>query len=41
MMRGVKKTEASMTTSAMLGKFKKGKMRKEFLDHVARSRFDE
>jgi GTP cyclohydrolase I len=41
MMRGVKKTEASMTTSAMLGKFKKGKTRKEFLDHVARSRFDE
>jgi len=25
----------------MLGKFKKGKTRKEFLDHVARSRFDE
>jgi GTP cyclohydrolase I len=41
MMRGVKKAEASMTTSAMLGKFKKGKRRKEFLDHVARSRFDE
>jgi GTP cyclohydrolase I len=42
MMRGVKKAEASMTTSAWLGKFKKkGKKRKEFLDLVSGSRFDE
>jgi GTP cyclohydrolase I len=42
MMRGVKKAEASMTTSAWRGKFKKKrKKRREFLEHVGRSRFDE
>ncbi len=42
MMRGVKKSEASMTTSAWRGKFKKKrKKRREFLEHVGRSRFDE
>lgn len=42
MMRGVKKAEASMTTSAWLGKFKKKrKKRREFLEHIGRSRFDE
>jgi GTP cyclohydrolase I len=42
MMRGVKKAEASMTTSAWRGKFKKKrKKRQEFLDHISRSRFDE
>jgi GTP cyclohydrolase I len=38
MMRGVKKSEARMTTSAMLGEFKEHrKLRKEFLDHIARA----
>jgi GTP cyclohydrolase I len=42
MMRGVKKAEASMTTSTWMGKFKKKrKKRREFLDHVGRGRFDE
>lgn len=37
MMRGVKKQEASMTTSAMLGVFRtKLETRTEFLDHIAR-----
>jgi GTP cyclohydrolase I len=41
MMRGVKKAEASMTTSAMQGRFKKKrKLRREFLEHISRSRFD-
>jgi GTP cyclohydrolase IA len=38
MMRGVKKSQASMTTSAMLGAFREdGELRKEFLAHIARS----
>ena len=38
MMRGVKKTNARMTTSAMCGTFKDNpKTRQEFLDHLARS----
>jgi len=38
MMRGVKKTNARMTTSAMCGTFKdNSKTRQEFLDHLARS----
>jgi GTP cyclohydrolase I len=42
MMRGVKKANASMTTSTMLGSFKEDpKTRAEFLDHVSRRRFDE
>jgi GTP cyclohydrolase I len=41
MMRGVKKANASMTTSTMRGAFKKRKTRKEFLDHIGRQRFDE
>ena len=42
MMRGVKKANASMSTSTMLGKFRKSsKLRKEFMEHVGRRRFDE
>jgi GTP cyclohydrolase I len=38
MMRGVKKSSASMTTSAMLGSFRDNpKTRAEFLDHVNRT----
>jgi len=37
MMRGVKKHEARMTTSAMLGAFRKSiKTRQEFLDNISR-----
>jgi GTP cyclohydrolase I len=37
MMRGVKKAEASMTTSAMLGEFRENsRTRSEFLDHLER-----
>jgi len=36
-MRGVKKANARMTTSAMLGNFKHNpQTRAEFLDHIAR-----
>jgi GTP cyclohydrolase I len=42
MMRGVKKANASMTTSTMLGTFRNdSKTRAEFLDHISRRRFDE
>jgi GTP cyclohydrolase I len=42
MMRGVKKANATMTTSAMLGSFRESsKTRAEFMGHVARRRFDE
>jgi GTP cyclohydrolase IA len=41
-MRGVKKANASMTTSAMLGSFREDpKTRAEFLDHISRRRFDD
>jgi GTP cyclohydrolase I len=41
-MRGVKKANASMTTSAMLGSFREDpKTRAEFLDHISRRRFNE
>jgi GTP cyclohydrolase I len=42
MMRGVKKANATMTTSAMLGSFRENsKTRAEFMEHIARRRFDE
>lgn len=42
MMRGVKKPNASMTTSAMLGAFRDDpKTRAEFMGHINRGRFDE
>ena len=42
MMRGVKKPNASMTTSAMLGCFRENpKTRTEFMGHINRGRFDE
>jgi GTP cyclohydrolase I len=42
MMRGVRKANATMTTSAMLGAFReRSKTRAEFMDHIARRRFDE
>ena len=42
MMRGVKKANASMTTSTMLGSFRKDpKTRAEFMNHIGRRRFDE
>ena len=42
MMRGVKKANATMTTSTMLGSFKESsKTRAEFMSHVNRRRFDE
>jgi GTP cyclohydrolase IA len=41
MMRGVKKSQASMTTSAMLGAFREDRdLRKEFLAQIARSQFN-
>jgi GTP cyclohydrolase I len=41
-MRGVKKANASMTTSAMLGSFREDpKTRAEFLDHVSRRGFND
>ena len=41
-MRGVKKPNASMTTSAMLGTFRDDpKTRAEFMGHINRRRFDE
>ena len=40
MMRGVKKANASMVTSAMRGTFKdNAKTRAEFMDHIGRRRF--
>jgi GTP cyclohydrolase I len=42
MMRGIKKTNASMVTSAILGTFKSDpKTRAEFMEHVGRRRFDD
>jgi GTP cyclohydrolase I len=42
MMRGVKKANASMVTSAVLGTFKEDpKTRSEFMEHIGRKRFDE
>lgn len=41
MMRGVKKANASMTTSTMRGSFRKRKTRREFFEHIGRRRFDE
>jgi GTP cyclohydrolase I len=42
MMRGVKKANASMTTSTMLGNFREdSKTRAEFMNHIGRRRFDE
>jgi len=42
MMRGVKKANATMTTSTMLGSFKESsKTRAEFMSHLNRRRFDE
>jgi GTP cyclohydrolase I len=42
MMRGVKKPNASMTTSAMLGCFRENATtRSEFMGHLSRGRFDE
>lgn len=42
MMRGVKKPNSTMTTSAMLGSFRDNPMaRGEFMSHIARRRFDE
>jgi GTP cyclohydrolase I len=42
MMRGVKKANASMVTSAVLGTFKEDpKTRSEFMEHLGRRRFDE
>ena len=42
MMRGVKKANASMTTSTMLGGFRQdSKTRAEFMNHIGRRRFDE
>jgi GTP cyclohydrolase I len=42
MMRGVKKANATMTSSTMLGSFKQSsKTRAEFMSHIARGRFDE
>ena len=42
MMRGVKKANASMVTSAVRGVFKDNpKTRAEFMEHISRRRFDE
>ena len=42
MMRGVKKPNATMTTSTMLGAFRdEAKTRSEFMGHINRRRFDE
>jgi GTP cyclohydrolase I len=42
MMRGVKKPNATMTTSTMLGSFREDpKTRAEFMSHINRRRFDE
>jgi len=42
LMRGVKKPNATMTTSTMLGSFREDpKTRAEFMSHITRRRFDE
>ncbi len=42
MMRGVKKSEANMTTRTMLGVFKEDEnLRKEFLSHISKPRFED
>jgi len=42
MMRGIKKANASMITSAMLGIFQENsKTRAEFMQHIGRRRFDD
>ncbi len=42
MMRGIKKANASMVTSAVLGAFKDDhKTRSEFMQHIGRGRFDD
>lgn len=42
MMRGVKKSDANMTTRQMLGAFSDDEsLRKEFLSHISKSRFNE
>jgi GTP cyclohydrolase I len=42
MMRGVKKANASMVTSAVIGTFREDpKARSEFMEHIGRKRFDE
>lgn len=42
MMRGVKKANASMITSALIGSFKDDpKSRAEFMEHIGRRRFDD
>jgi GTP cyclohydrolase I len=42
MMRGVKKPNATMTTSTMLGAFRDDpKTRSEFMSHISRRHFDE
>jgi GTP cyclohydrolase I len=42
MMRGVKKPNATMTTSTMLGSFREdSKTRAEFMSHINRGRFEE
>ncbi len=42
MMRGVKKSNANMITSAVLGTFKEdNKARSEFMQHISRHRFDD
>jgi GTP cyclohydrolase I len=42
MMRGIKKANASMITSAMLGIFQENsKTRAEFMEHIGRRRFDD
>ena len=42
MMRGIKKANASMITSAMLGIFQENsKTRAEFMEHISRRRFDD
>jgi GTP cyclohydrolase I len=41
-MRGVKKANATMTTSALLGTFKNNpESRAEFMEHIGRRRFDD
>jgi GTP cyclohydrolase I len=42
MMRGVKKSQANMTTRRMLGAFKEDEaLRKEFLSHISKPRFED
>ncbi len=42
MMRGVKKSDANMTTRKMLGAFKEDEsLRREFISHISKSRFDQ